>query len=335
MNMNLIGQVAPVVIQEATKYISKRTTTPASELATFASDNDTSSIRRLLEKDPDINRGPGLIAAASAGNLAALDLLLEPPTQPKHSRHHHKPVKIDLDVWSSGTTPLLAAVRNKHVKTTKYLLEEGADSDLCPKSGITALQEASQAGDIDIVRVLLLYGANVNHPDHCGDTPLIVASRWGHAKTARCLLQNSARINECNDKGSTPLSVAARHDYEDVIEELLDPRWEGSGGKGTKINVNRRDKKGRTALHRAVEGIWLLDGVRSERKEEVVRILLQAGADPKVRDKDGKTPADRVGWLTGGEELRRLLSAGDMGKKPVKSNSSRPRPGTHSRSNTF
>lgn len=262
--------------------------------------------------------------------------MLEPPPEPKsrHGSHHHKPLKIDLDVWSSGITPLLAAVRNKHFKTTKLLLEEGADPDLCPKSGITGLQEASQAGDLDIVRILLLYGANVNHQDHCGDTPLIVASRWGHAKTARCLLQNGARINECNDKGSTPLSVAARHDYEDVIEELLSPRWEGSGGKGTRVNVNRRDKKGRTALHRAVEGIWLLDGVRSERKEDVVRILLEAGADPSIRDKDGKTPAERVRWLTGGEELKRLLSEGAVkeGKKPA---SSRPRERTHSRSNTF
>jgi ankyrin repeat protein len=329
--MDLVSQVAPVLVSEATKYISKKATTPAGELATLASQNQTTALRKELEKNPDINRSPALVAAATAGNLSSIDLLLDPPPERGSSRHHHHhdPEKIDLDVWSSGITPLLAAVRNHHLKTAKFLLEEGADPDLCPKSGATALQEASQAGDLDIVRVLLLYGAKINHVDHVGDTPLIVACRWGHANTARCLLQNGARIGECNDKGSTALSVAAKHHNIDVIEELLDEKWEGKG-RGGKVNVNGRDKKGRTSLHRAVEGVWLLDGVGAQRKEEVVQILLDAGADARIRDKEGKTAADRVGWMPGGAGLKKLIDTSR--KVAIQDPKNRP---DYSRSRTF
>ncbi|KAE8443127.1 hypothetical protein EG329_002371 [Mollisiaceae sp. DMI_Dod_QoI] len=340
--MDILGQVAPVVLGEAAKYISKKTTLPADELAASAAKNDTTAIRKQLDRDPYVNRGPALVVASSAGYLSSLDLLLE-PTAPalssKHRAHEHEHhnQKIDLDVWASGTTPLLAAVRNHHCQTAKFLLEEGADPDLCPKSGITALQEASQSGDLDIVRVLLLYGAKVNHQDHVGDTPLIVACRWGHAHTARCLLQNGARINEVNDKGSSALSVAAKHHNVDAVEELLDEKWEKGGvgregrGRGRGVNVNARDRKGRTPLHRAVEGIWLLEGVGSDTKEEVVKLLLDKGADPRIRDKEGKTPGDRAGWLSGGDGLRKLLEEG----RRASPGRSRVRAYSHSRATTF
>jgi len=315
----IVHQVAPIVIQEATKYISKRALlTPAQELANSASENNTSTLRRQLEHDPDVNRGPALVAAAGSGSLSALELLLEPPEKvsSRHSHHHREP-KVDLDVWSSGATPLLAAVRGRHLKTTKCVLESGADPDLAPKTGITALEEAAQAGLLDVVNLLLVYGAKADHHDHKGDTALIIASRWGHSHTARCLLQNGAKVNEQNMKGSTALGVAARHDSLDAVVELL--KW--------KANPNLRDKKGRTALHRAVEGVWLIDGVSSKRKEEMVQVLLDAGADPRVKDKEGKTPAERASWLTGSEALRKLLN-GDRRKDVYKGHG-------NSRSKTF
>jgi hypothetical protein len=40
-------------------------------------------------------------------------------------------------------------------------------------------------------------------------------------------------------------------------------------------------------------------------------VLLKAGADPSVKDAQGKTAAQRVGWMEGGDALRKLLDGKD------------------------
>jgi hypothetical protein len=296
--INTLSPLAPLAL-EVTKFALKKATSSANELAAEASKNDAKAVKTLLSKNPSIDRAPALVAAASLGNLRVLDLLLEtPPSPDSHERRHrHEPKKINPNVWSSGSTPLLAAVKDKHCTTTKVLLESGSEPDLCPKTGTTALQEAAKIGDIDIIEVLLSFGSSVNHQNVDGDTALIIASRSGHSRTADFLLENKAEIEVKNKKGSTALLVAAAHEHVEVVEVLLK---QGA-------DVRARDKKGRTPLHRAVQGTWLIDGVGRNMREEIVRILVRAGADPHVKDVDRKTAADRVSWRTGGERLKSLL----------------------------
>jgi len=297
-----LAPFAPLAL-EATKFALQKASSSTNELATQASKNDAKAVKSILLKEPSIDRAPALVAAASLGNLRALDMLLDTPaptSSNSHERHHHQePKKIDPNVWSSGNTPLLAAVKNRHCTTTKILLEAGSESDLCPKTGTTALQEAAKIGDIDIIEVLLSFGADVNHQNVEGDTALILASRLGHSRTANYLVDKNADIEMKNKKGSTALLVAAAHEHVEVVEVLLK--------EGAAVRV--RDKKGRTPLHRAVQGTWLIDGVkvRAAEREETVRLLMRAGADPAAKDIDGKTAAERVGWRTGGEGLKRLL----------------------------
>jgi hypothetical protein len=314
IQMDILKTIGPIAIEQAAKYYVNQGSGshPSGTLATEASANNTSAVKSILAKSPLIDRAPALVAASSAGNLSVLDLLLEPP-QTTSRHHHHQPSsssksqdrKVDLNVWSAGTTPLLAAVKTKHAKTTKYLLQSGADPDLCDKSGSTALQLASKNGDLEIVRVLLSFGAEVDYRNADGDTALIIASRWGHARTARVLLENGANIEARNAKGGSALLVAARHDCVEVLEILLK--------KGADVRV--RDKKGRGVLHRVVEGVNFVENVPVKVKEGMVRDLLEAGANPAMRDAAGKTAGQRAGWLNGGEELRRLLDVRDFRKR--------------------
>jgi ankyrin repeat protein len=300
--MNIIQQLAPIAIEHGTKYVSRRLATPGGDLAIEASANNTVALRSMLNKNPTINRGPALVSAAALGHLKALNILLEPPrllSDDKdhghgNSRHQESP---DVNVWAQGTTPLLAAVKDHHSKTTKLLLDAGADPDLAYKDGTTALQQAAQCGDVEIIKLLVAADANINHHNDVGDTALIIASRWGHANTARLLIELGAKVNARNDKNSTALLVAARHDCVDVLQVLL------KNG----ANVNAKDKKGRGPLHRAVAGMWLIEGVPVKVKEKLIKMLLEAGADPGLRDEQGKTACDRAGWFVGGEGLRKLL----------------------------
>lgn len=300
--MNIIQTLAPIAIEHGTKYVSKRLASPAAELQTETSANNTIAIRSILKKNPNVNRAPALVTAAALGHLKALDILLEPPRPSSRERDydHSRPQEApDVNVWAQGTTPLLAAIKEHHTKTTKLLLEAGAETDLSYKDGTSPLHMAALGGDLEIARLLIDHDANVNHPNDAGDTALIIASRWGHANTARFLIEKGAKVNARNNKNSTALLVAARHDCVDVLQVLLD----------NGANVHARDKKGRSVLHRAVAGMWLIEGVPVKTKERMVDILLKAGADPNVRDVAGKTAADRAGWFVGGEGLRSMLES--------------------------
>jgi ankyrin repeat protein len=303
--MDVIQKLAPFVIEEGIKHVSKNLNSPSSELATEASRGNTHAIKSMLSKNPSINRGPAMVAAASAGYLGALDVLLEPPKSSSHDhdhdrdQHHHHQETIDVNVWASGTTPLLAAVKEHHVKTTRTLLEAGADPELEYKNGTTAIQEAARAGEAEIVRLLAKAGANVDHHNADGDTALIIAARWGQTAAAKVLIEEDANVNARNAKHSTALLVAARHDNTPIIELLL----------RNGANVNARDRQGRGALHRAVAGMWLIEGVPVSVKERIVEMLLNAGADPTMTDLQGKTAADRAGWFQGDERLRKLLES--------------------------
>jgi ankyrin repeat protein len=315
--LNTLSPLAPFAL-EATKFALKKASSPANDLASEATANNIKEVRLILSKRPTIDRAPALVVSASLGHLAVLDLLLEPPQHSDHHRHHEESNTINSNVWASGETPLLAAVKNQHLKTTKRLLAAGAEPDLCPKTGTTALQEAARLGDIDIIEVLLASGAAVDRPSVSGDTALIIASRSGHSRTARYLLQHGAEINAKNKKGNTALAVAAKHDRVEVVETLLE--------EGAEVRV--RDNKGRTPLHRAVEGSWLIDGSGVGGKEDIVKMLMRAGANPYSRDLDGKTAADRVGWLNGGERLKSLLEKRSKSSEP-------PLIGRQMRSRTF
>lgn len=227
---------------------------------------------------------------------------------------------------------MAAAVTNDHRKTAKLLLESGADPDICIKGRDTPLMAAAKTGRLDIVRLLLPFDADVDHRDGAGDTALIIAARTGHANTGRCLLENGADIEARNVKGGTALLVAARHSHLDMIKMLLK--------RGA--NIDARDKRGLGVLHRAVEGVYLMGHVSSSLKEKSLRMLLDAGADPQMRDLQGKTPAQKAGWKEGGSRLRKLLDGGAVDSPRTSTHGSvrgsrerRRRDDPYARSNTF
>jgi len=120
--MDVIQQLAPFVIEQGIKHVSKNLNSPASDLATEASKDNTYAIKSMLSKNPSINRGPAMVAAASAGYLGVLDLLLELPKSSSHDHdhdqdhHHYHHETIEVNIWANGTTPLRSAVKEHHKK---------------------------------------------------------------------------------------------------------------------------------------------------------------------------------------------------------------------------
>ena len=135
------------------------------------------------------------------------------------------------------------------------------------------LKLAASHGHKDVVKLLLKAGADANKADQYGQTPLIEAARYGQIEVAQLLLDGGAEPNKADNAGLTPLHEAAgRGNSWQLVKHLIE--------SGTEWSIDKPDKFRRTPLHWAI----------SYGQREVVKVLLEAGADPSKKDKRGSTP---------------------------------------------
>uniref|UniRef100_A0A8C5RCW8 Protein phosphatase 1 regulatory subunit n=1 Tax=Laticauda laticaudata TaxID=8630 RepID=A0A8C5RCW8_LATLA len=180
--------------------------------------------------------------------------------------------------------------------------------------GISALHQACIDENIEVVEFLVENGADVNQADNEGWTPLHVAASCGYSEIAQYLLDHGANIAAVNSDGDVPLDIAEADSMEALLRTEIEKRgidvevakreeeemmlrdarhWLNAG----KISDEPHPKTGATALHVAAAKGYV----------EVMRLLLQAGYDTNVQDKDGWAPLHAAAhW--GVEEACRLLA---------------------------
>ncbi|XP_020951844.1 ankyrin repeat domain-containing protein 29 isoform X3 [Sus scrofa] len=190
----------------------------------------------------------------------------------------------------SGTTALFFAAQQGHNDVVRFLFEFGASTEFRTKDGGTALLAASQYGHMQVVETLLKHGANIHDQLYDGTAPLWIASQMGHSEVVRVMLLRGADRDAARNDGTTALLKAANKGYNNVIEELL----KFSPTLGIL-------KNGTSALHAAV-----LSG-----NIKTVALLLEAGADPALRNKANELPAE----LTKNERILRLLRSKEGHRK--------------------
>ncbi len=214
---------------------------------------------------------------------------------------------VDADaVDNDGSTPLyLAASEAEVLSGAQLLLDHGANIDLRNKTGQTALHLASQRGRLDFMELLLNRGAMVDVPDNDGFTPLHLAISKMERRATELLLKNGANIDLQNNKRQTALHLALQHSHPNIIPLLLE----------NGANVDAQDDDGSTPLHRAISRAdvelsrvqLLLDrytniNLRNNKGQtalhlasqhgrlNVMRLLLEDGADVDALDSGGSTP---------------------------------------------
>jgi len=178
-------------------------------------------------------------------------------------------------------------------------LKNGANAKAKDKDGFRALGMAAMrdSGDpeaLSVVRVLLAADADINGRDRDGETALMKATEYrSDIRVVRALLSAGADVNVRNRYGSTPLREAAGYAHNlPAVQALL--------AAGAQVDA-RNGNDGCTALARAAQ---------RHNDVQVVRTLLDAGADANARCRDGSTPLMQAAIFSGPEVVAALLDAG-------------------------
>jgi ankyrin repeat protein len=275
-------------------------------------------IEKLLKAgaDPNAPHAEGetpLMTAARTGNPEAVRMLLD-----------HGAKVNPAEAWR-GQTALMWAAAENHPEVIKLLIARGASIDArssnfdynsmkpkagsvgmnWPRGGFSALMFAAREGALDSVRVLLDAGADINLADPDGSTPLLVSVVNYHFDVAGLLIERGADLNYADIRGRTPLYAAVDMHSPDVstrpptkVEDKLD-------SLAVIKMLLARGASPNAQLIKTIAPRGVLDGadgtmgpgstpfLRAARSSdvEVMRILLEKGANPKMKTADDVTAA--------------------------------------------
>lgn len=179
-----------------------------------------------------------------------------------------------------GSSPLHYAIEGGHAEAIRLLASAGAD--LNPSRPHNVLPENYAPPiywtlhDPELVRAMLEGGADPNAHGR-GRTPMLLeAMSRRHWASALALIEHGAAVDGTDPLGRTPLEAAFAANDEQ-LGCLVAAMWDRG------LNVNREFTCGRTALILAVQ---------QQREVGVLRMLLEAGAEPSMRDRGGKRALD-------------------------------------------
>lgn len=189
---------------------------------------------------------------------------------------------------------LTDAASKGDIKTLAALLDGGADVNLeeADFQGWTALMSATTSGQTGAVKFLISKGANARVRLKDGETTLIQAAQnENNREIVEALIKAGADVNVQTKKGLTALMRFAWMSQTEAVKLVLE------AGADTKL----KDKDGWTAFYFACS---------HGNDARIVKLLLDAGANPNETNAKGETPLMWLGWGDRTENFRALIAAG-------------------------
>lgn len=188
--------------------------------------------------------------------------------------------------YANPSVDFFRAVNVDNDRTVKDLLASGFDPNTANEKGQVGLYLALREESFKVAAALLAHPATrIDATTEADETPLMMAAMRGNLDWTQRLLERGAAINRI---GWTPLHYAASGPDVAVVKLLLD--------RGAVIDAPSPNST--TALMMAAR----------YGPHDSVELLLQRGANPKLRNQRQMTPADFASSV-GREPLARLLEA--------------------------
>ena len=283
-----------------------------------AQNGDPTVVAALLKAGANPNSAmpegeTALMTAARTGNVDSIKLLVETGA------------KIDAKENWQGQTALMWAAAQNNAAAVRTLVSLGADKNerskllsfpefkwetsgmvvtVLPRGGWTPLMYAARDGAADAVTALADLKADLNASDPDGTTALMYAIINAHFDTAAILIERGADPNVADSTGTTALySAVDMHTMGPMLSrpspKLLDKLDSADIAKmliAKGANVNARLKRPIIGRHHTPtgdaslgEGTTPLARAAKSNDLQLMKMLLDAGADPKLTLKDRST----------------------------------------------
>ncbi|XP_048351165.1 ankyrin repeat domain-containing protein 42 [Sphaerodactylus townsendi] len=244
-----------------------------------------------------------------------------------------------------GCTPAHLAATHGHSYTLQTILRSGADVNISDNNNWKPTHNAAFHGRLGCLQLLVRWGATLDDADNNGNLPVHLAAMEGHLPCFKFLVNKMPTLAHSlkarNDHGETPSDLAERF-YKSDIVDYIDGLRKGRGQpmkqenvtfpgheaafrgdletirlllEDRVININERDNKGSTLLHKAAGQGHL----------SLIEWLIDREADCNITNDAGETPkavAKRFAQLAVVEFLRDKMGNDSVKKSAIKNNGS-------------
>ena len=178
----------------------------------------------------------------------------------------------DFIAENNGNQIVFLAVQTNNIKLLQDVINEGFDVNESVRT-VQPLMWACRTGNLEQIKILLDAGADVNALSSEGMTPLDYACLSESGEAVKLLIAAGGDPDHVTEEGNmTPLISATVLENTDIVKALVE-----NGAK-----VNWQDDNGDTALMYAVYNF----------SYKSAKILIDAGADPYLANREGYTPAE-------------------------------------------
>jgi ankyrin repeat protein len=273
--------------------------------------SNTELIELLLKAGADARSAnpegeTALHLVARSGNVEAAKLLVKARAQ------------VDARENFGGQTPLMWAAARRHPAMVEYLASKGADvnarshvrdykrvataesrAKFLDRGGFTPLMYAARENCRECVDVLLKYKADVNLPDPSGVPPVSIAMMNANWDIAKRLIEAGADVNQWDIFGQAPLHVAIefmkRRGNNNPLD--MDAPNQVSGRDVVRMLVERGADPNQQYFFRPPRpgldiglgrGLTPFLAACLSGDLEIVKLLLEHGANPKLATADGQ-----------------------------------------------
>jgi len=188
---------------------------------------------------------------------------------------------------------MLEAASRGDVASLKQLIVTGGPLDPVDAAQQTPLLLAVKNDHLPAALLLIEAGSNINAQSANMDSPWLLAGALGRTEMLRQMIPKGPDFSLRNRFGGNALIPACERGHVETVKLLLT----------TEIDVNHINNLGWTCL---LEIVILGDG--SPRYVEVAGLVLSAGADPNIADKDRVSPLTHA-KRKGQREMARMIES--------------------------
>ncbi|XP_074839601.1 ankyrin repeat domain-containing protein 42 [Carettochelys insculpta] len=211
-----------------------------------------------------------------------------------------------------GCTPSHLAAAHGQSYTLQTILRTGMDANVSDKNDWKPVHYAAFHGRLGCLQLLVRWGANINEVDNNGNLPAHLAAMEGHLHCFKFLVSKMASVSHTfkarNDHGETPKDLAQRFYKDNIVQYISSVEQESdhpeeeenlafpahvAAFKGDLvtlrrlvesgvININERDDKGYTLMHKAA----------GQGHTNCLQWLIEMGADCNITNEAEETPKD-------------------------------------------